>query len=467
MPEQQRIVAVLDEAFVGIAAARASAERNLRNARALFESEVAAAFSQVGVSHRDVSLADVCEITSSLVDPREMPFADMLHVGGANMTPRTGELVDLVTARDEGLTSGKFTFDQGVVLYSKIRPYLMKAARPDFTGLCSADVYPITAEPSVLDAGYLFHLLLSPRFTGYAVAGSARAGMPKVNREHLFAYRFSLPPVHAQRAVAQRLDNLAESTGQLSEIYQRKLAALDELKRSLLHHAFTGQLTASRPKLAPARTWGRPMSPTDRHAGVLAIAYKLHADARRTATFGHVKAEKIAHMVEAHLGIDLGRTPVKDAAGPNDFACRKQVDQHAKHAGQFDFVREEAGNYRFVPLEGLDELVERTRHDLGPLAERVDHLVGLMLPMRTFGAEIFATTYAAWNNLLLDGQPVTEEAIVREARENWHPDKLKIPRDRFFRAIAWMRAHDVTPSGRGERVTAKPPSGGRECETDA
>lgn len=240
LPDQRRIVAILDEAFEGVAAAKANAEKNLRNARDVLEVELAATFgTEEAPLH---SLEQVCGINSSLVDPRKKPYQEMLHVGGANMVTGTGNLIDLKTAKEEGLISGKFAFGEDAVLYSKIRPYLRKVARPDFSGLCSADVYPLAPKPESLNRDFLYHLLLSPQFTDYAVSGSARAGMPKVNRPHLFAYRFSLPDLEEQRRIASRLDTLGECAGLGAAVVDRKLIALDELKASLLHQAFTGQL---------------------------------------------------------------------------------------------------------------------------------------------------------------------------------------------------------------------------------
>jgi type I restriction enzyme, S subunit len=242
--EQHRIVTLLDEAFASIATARAAATQNLQNARALFESHLQSVFNQRDNDWTEESLDDVCEISSVLVDPRKSDFLEMLHVGGANIESKTGGLHELKSAREEALISGKFIFDESMVLYSKIRPYLMKVARPDFKGLCSADIYPLSAKKKRLNRDYLFHLLLSPAFTDYANAGSARAGMPKVNREHLFAYRSYFPPIDKQVKFAALLDTLHEETQRLESIYQRKIKALDELKQSLLHQAFSGQLTA-------------------------------------------------------------------------------------------------------------------------------------------------------------------------------------------------------------------------------
>jgi restriction endonuclease S subunit len=141
LEEQQRIVAVLDEAFEGLARARAHAEANLQNARELFESIKADELAYTGPDREEVILSEVADIKSGLVDPREDAFADLLHLGAGNMITGTDELVDVKTAREEKLKSGKYLFDETTILYSKIRPYLRKAARPDFQGLCSADVY--------------------------------------------------------------------------------------------------------------------------------------------------------------------------------------------------------------------------------------------------------------------------------------------------------------------------------------
>lgn len=155
------------------------------------------------------------------------------------------------TAIEEGLISGKFLFDDTMILYSKIRPYLKKVCRPDFIGLCSADVYPLVPNKALLDRDFLFYMLLSDKFTKFAIMGSDRAGMPKVNRNHLFSYRCFLPNIKEQKHLADRLDKLAQETQQLEDIYRRKLAALSELKQALLQKAFTGELTATNELTSP------------------------------------------------------------------------------------------------------------------------------------------------------------------------------------------------------------------------
>ena len=243
LDEQKRIVAVLDAAFDGLARARANVEANLQNARELFESFTREALSNVSCDCRIVELSDVAEITSGLVDPKEDQYQELLHVGAGNMVTGSDLLKNILSARGEKLISGKHTFDQTMVLYSKIRPYLKKAARPMFDGLCSADVYPLKPNDGVLDRNFLFHLLLAPDFTEYAKSGSDRVGMPKVNRKHLFNYKFRLPSLDEQVHVAEKVDDVMKTTDTLVSRYQSKLADLDELRQSLLQKAFAGELT--------------------------------------------------------------------------------------------------------------------------------------------------------------------------------------------------------------------------------
>ena len=264
-----------------------------------------------------------------------------------------------------------------------------------------------------------------------------------------------IPPVSVQETLVAQLDGLLENVQRLESLYNRKLAALDELKKSVLHQAFCGELMATKVVIIPFPATLPNISTTDLHAGILALAFQQHEANGRLDLFTHVKAEKIAHMVEARLGIDLGRTPVKDAAGPNDFPHLKKVEHRARMANHFDFKRVPGSAYRVHKLAGFDRLVEKTRTALGDRRGEVEEFLKWMLPLNVQQAEIVATIYAAWNNLLLDGKWPTDEEIVLESRENWHPDKLKIDRDKFFTALGWMRDQNVIPEGKGRRVLAK------------
>lgn len=240
MEEQRLIVARIKECMERLEEIGRLRRESLKERGYLAESVVEAQLA--GLDGEDVCMADVCEITSRLIDPRQPQFQTLLHVGGANIESKTGRLIDLKTAAEEKLKSGKFVFDESMVLYNKIRPYLMKVARPDFSGMCSADMYPLTPKVGKATRDFIYYVLMSRGFTDYAISGSNRAGMPKVNREHLFAYRFKLPSLAVQRQICEHLDSAVEAVHFLGR--EMATAGLESalLSEAILHKVFAGEL---------------------------------------------------------------------------------------------------------------------------------------------------------------------------------------------------------------------------------
>jgi type I restriction enzyme S subunit len=161
------------------------------------------------------------------------------------MESGNGELKGLLTAKEEGLISGKFLFDHKMVLYSKIRPYLMKVARPEFGGLCSADVYPLEPTKTLISRDFLYHLLFTKSFTEFAIEGSARAGMPKVNRDHLFAFEFRLPPLTEQQRIVAILDEAFEGIATATANAERNLQSAWDLLDGYMESLFTRGTTGT------------------------------------------------------------------------------------------------------------------------------------------------------------------------------------------------------------------------------
>ena len=239
---QQKIVAKLDAMFAEIDKATSAAEANANNAETLWQSTVNKVISDFSNIKKVNTFSDFAYIESKLVDPKVDTHQNLIHVGAGNIASNTGELIELKTAKDEKLISGKFLFDSNTILYSKIRPYLKKVVRPTFDGLCSADVYPLKCREGKITKNFLFYLLLTNDFTDYAISGSERAGMPKVNRDHLFSYKVKLPPLAEQNRVTNLIDMVYGEVKRLDGIYKKKAHELSILKQSILQQAFNGEL---------------------------------------------------------------------------------------------------------------------------------------------------------------------------------------------------------------------------------
>ncbi|QDW25654.1 type I restriction endonuclease subunit S [Pedobacter sp. KBS0701] len=192
----------------------------------------------------------------------------------------------------------------------------------------------------------------------------------------------------------------------------------------------------------------------DIHAGLIAKVIKIHEENPASIdNLSHIKCEKIAHLVEYHLQIPLGRQPVKDAAGPDDYPHLKKIEHRAKMANYFAIQKKDIG-YSYSSAKNSDKAIEKFQSALSDEENKqLDGLIALFLNFDLEVSEIIATTYAGWNNLILIGNAnPSDEEIVYESRENWSERKLKIARERFFKAIEWMRKNEIVPTGYGAVV---------------
>ena len=245
LAEQQRIVSLLDEAFAGLATAKANAGKNLQNARATFDSHLQSVCTR---RPDEVELAELAsEITdgdhspppkaptgvpfitiSDIVKPtRELDFSNTFTVPAEyfrnlkpNKRPRLGDVLYTVTGATLGI------------------PVLVREQR-DFC--FQRHIGLIRPKPNT-DSAWLTYALLSPQVFRQATMGSTGAAQKTVSLSVLRTLKVPKLALAEQQRVAARLDALAAETQRLESIYERKLAALAALKKSLLHQAFTGQL---------------------------------------------------------------------------------------------------------------------------------------------------------------------------------------------------------------------------------
>lgn len=246
LDEQKRIAAILNERMAAIDTARAAAEAQIEAANALTAAFLRQVFPKdkepLSPGWRRLRLGDVVEINARQVNPRNPVYSELPHVSAEDIESGTGRLFTLQTAAEDKMISGKYLFDCGAVLYSKIRPYLRKAAIAKSRGICSADMYPLEVIEEQLIPEYLLWLLLADSFTAYAEAESRRARMPKLNRDQLFNYKAPLPSLEQQRKIATSLSKQMESNDLLQRKLVKQLDEINALPHALLRQAFNGEL---------------------------------------------------------------------------------------------------------------------------------------------------------------------------------------------------------------------------------
>lgn len=246
LPEQHRIVAILDEAFEGIATAKASAEKNLQNARELFESHLAEVFAREGDGRMDRTLNSVCRrITvghvgsmSSQYRPSGIPF-----LRSQNIRPFSVSL-DNVVFIDEAFHASlsKSSLMAGDLAIVRTGYPGTAAVIPESLGSANCSDLVIVRPGPEIDAHYLAAFFNSSFGKGLVSGKVVGAAQKHFNVTAAKEVVLHVPPISEQQSIVRAADEFREQTDQLEQVYSRKLAALDELKKSLLHQAFTGAL---------------------------------------------------------------------------------------------------------------------------------------------------------------------------------------------------------------------------------
>ena len=252
LAEQHQIVDILDEAFGGIAAARENAEKNLRNARSVLESYLNSVFTQRGAGWEDTTLEKVLAVQpqngwsppAANHSDSGTPVLTLSSVTGFRFRP---DKIKFTSARTD--SGRRYWVENGDLLITRSNTPELVGHVAIASGISEPTIYPdlimrMNSAPERAMTELLYYQMRSPslrkEITGRA--HGANPTMKKISNGAVRTLPIVVPPIATQRVVVKTLDGLAAETQRLESIYQHKLAALDELKKSLLHQAFTGML---------------------------------------------------------------------------------------------------------------------------------------------------------------------------------------------------------------------------------
>jgi type I restriction enzyme S subunit len=245
LAEQQRIVGLLDEAFEGLATAKTNAEKNLQNARALFESHLQSVFTQRGPGWVDRTLDQVC-IVERGSSPRPIKEYFTTEPEGVNWikigdTEEGGKFVHSTAQKitPKGAEQSRFVQEGDFILTNSMsygRPYIMK------TSGYIHDGWFVLRLNMTIDTDYFYYLLSSPVVQSQFAALASGSVVKNISGDLVKKAVLPIPPLEHQHIIVEMLLALEEETQRLARLYERKHAALEALKKSLLHQAFTGEL---------------------------------------------------------------------------------------------------------------------------------------------------------------------------------------------------------------------------------
>lgn len=241
--EQQRIAGVLDEAFEDIATSQANAERNLENARAVFESELNAIFSQGGNQWCVKEISEIAQSSLGKMLDKTKNRGDLKpYLRNLNVRWFDFDLTDVQKMRFLPEEAKKYTVNKGDVLICEGGYPGRAAVWEKEESIYFQKALHRVRFRELAYAKWLVYYLYNQDRNGMLKRHFTGAGIQHFTGEALSRFQLPVPPLSDVRAIVAKLEKLRTETRRLEWIYLKKVMALDALKKSLLHEAFSGNL---------------------------------------------------------------------------------------------------------------------------------------------------------------------------------------------------------------------------------
>jgi len=240
LPQQKQIVATLDKAFAAIDTAKANAEQNLQNAKELFESYCQNIFENDKENWNEKSIGEVCSLFQGLainaktkhflVDKSTLP---LLRI--KDLRKNTAEQY----INDEKYPQSALVNKEDLI-YTRTGNSLGLVFRGRY-GILHNNSFKIVPK-ELLTRDYLFIWLKNPNFKSKIFSLASKAAQPDITHKIFKLQKIKIPPIKEQQQIVKKLNSLLAETKKLEAIYIQKIADLEEMKKSVLQKAFSGQL---------------------------------------------------------------------------------------------------------------------------------------------------------------------------------------------------------------------------------
>ena len=252
LPEQERILAILDEAFAAIAKAKANAEQNLKNAKELFESYLQEVLENGNweektlgqlSKNKDAVVSGPFGSNLKVSDYKSegIPILRLQNIGKGYFINKSIKYITEKKAEELKYHS----FVAGDIALAKLGIPIGKTCiiPENFkSGIITADIVRIRPDSNVVNYKFLENFLNTSLSVSQLTGNISGATRPRVNLSDVRNIIIKLPSLKEQENIVQKLNALSTETKKLEAIYQQKINDLEELKKSVLQKAFSGEL---------------------------------------------------------------------------------------------------------------------------------------------------------------------------------------------------------------------------------
>ncbi|WP_085746865.1 restriction endonuclease subunit S [Pseudomonas sp. R45(2017)] len=331
----------------------------------------------------------------------------------------------------------------GDILYTVVgatygRPIAVDSPR-DF---CVQRHIAILKGSELLNSAFACYLLSSPWVYEQATQSTTGTAQPTIPLRPLRNFLVMLPPLAEQHRIVAKVDQLMALCNQLKTRLTQARQLNEQLACTLVERALSedGQ---------------RATIPTDRQVARTLLAAEITHRLHSQRTFGQRKLQKVIYLAEhvARIAAIQGDY-LRDAAGPHDRQLMNKVEGELQNNQWYERIERETVGHAYRPLSQAGQH-RQAYSSAWSAAERItiEQVIELMRDWDTDRCEMTVTLYAAWNDFILEGRPVTDKDIVNEVMHSWNDTKLRFGKTEWLAILAEMKKHKILmPTGFGKRT---------------
>ena len=304
-----------------------------------------------------------------------------------------------------------------------------------------ADCYRFSVHPLV-SSKYVLYYLNSKMAHEFAAVHHHGLTLTRIGLGNFRSIPVPLPPAAEQHRIAAKVDQL--------------MALCDQLKIRLNQaRQINEQLASTLVECALAEDSRQAPIATDRQVARTLLAAEITHQLHSQRTFGQRKLQKVIYLAEhtARLAAIQGNY-LRDAAGPHDRQLMNKVEGEMQNHQWYERIERETVGHAYRPLSQAGQH-RQAYSSAWSAAERatIEQVIELMRDWDTDRCEMTVTLYAAWNDFILEGRPISDEAIVDEVMHSWNDTKLRFGKAEWLAILTEMKKHTILmPTGFGKRT---------------
>ena len=264
------------------------------------------------------------------------------------------------------------------------------------------------------------------------------------------------PPLDEQKEIADYLD---QKCAEIDSLIAKKATLIEEMesyKKSIIYEYVTGKKEVVSSKEETVAVvypyFPATLSTTKlRFAQAILASKILDSDVRN---MGRVKLEKMLFTIEYSLGFDFDTEYAREAAGPLDgsiYECENIIG----FRNRWFYINNSDRGVSYRPQKDMGKYKKYYDRYFSDYDDEIERIIAIFRNYTVDQAEIIATLYGAWNDLIIDQRVFTDNDIVDEVLHRWHESKKRFPKDVWLRAIEQMRKDNLIPKGYGKHTIVK------------